>query len=195
VRVFAGIGLPPEMRRALAAAVDPFRRRLGPVAWVAEGNLHVTLKFLGEVAPGRIPEIERALAEAARCVPPFRLVVAGVGAFPGTARPRVLWAGVPEPLELVGKLQQNMETILSGAGFPREERAFHPHVTLGRARGPVPPQAAEAFFGALSGRSFGTAAVASLALYESRLCPGGARYTVLREFPLGCGGPNTGERR
>lgn len=184
MRTFIGIGLPADLRRAIALAIAPHRGRLGPVAWVAEENLHVTLKFLGEVAPGRIPEVEACLAESAGAAPPFDFSVRGMGAFPSETAPRVLWAGLREPLELVGKLQQNMEEILSGAGFPREGRAFHPHVTVGRARGVLPGKARDAFFAALADRPFGAAKASSFQLYESRLAPGGAKYSVLRDFPL-----------
>lgn len=184
MRTFVGIPLPDEVRRAVAAAVAPYRTRLRPVAWVAEENLHVTLKFLGDVDPARLRAVEERLALAAASVPPFRFSVLGVGAFPSPGNPRVLWAGVLEPLELVGKLQQNIENSLSGAGIPREERAFHPHATIGRVRGPLPREAREAFFADFSGRAFGDVAAGSFRLYESRLSPAGARYSVLRDFPL-----------
>lgn len=187
MRTFVGIGLPEGVRRAIARSIAPHRRRLGAVAWVAEENLHVTLKFLGEIDPGRLPEIEACLENSAESGSPFEISVAGVGAFPSPAAPRVLWAGVRDPLELVGKLQQNMENVLSEAGFPREGRAFHPHVTVGRARGVLPRGEREAFFADLADSPFGAATVASFGLYESRLGQGGAKHAVLRDFPLRAG--------
>ena len=108
----------------------------------------------------------------------------GGGAFPGTRNPRILWVGFLEPLELVRQLQQNMENALSGAGFPREDRPFHPHITVGRTRGALPPAWGERFVQALSGKSFGVVPVSSFTLYESRLGPGGAVYTPLCDFRL-----------
>ena len=187
MRAFVGIGLPPSVRRAIAEAASPFRVLRLPVSWTPEGNLHLTMKFLGEIPSGRVEEIGELLLAAAGDVPAFDLTVEGAGGFPGLRAPRVLWVGIREPLVLVGKLQENMETMLSGAGFPREGRPFHPHITVGRVRGRIPPGWGEEYARVLSGIPFGTAGVNSCQLYESRLSPGGAEYTVLREIPLSRG--------
>jgi 2'-5' RNA ligase len=184
MRAFIGIGLPPDCRRAIADAVSPFRARRLPVSWTPEENLHLTLKFLGEISPGRVEEIGARLLAAAEDVPAFEFSVEGAGGFPSLSAPRVLWVGIREPLELVGKLQENMEDALSGAGFPREGRPFHPHITVGRVRDRLPPGWGEGYAGALSGKAFGVAGVNSYRLYESRLSPGGATYAVLRDIPL-----------
>ena len=194
MRAFIGIGLPQEIRRAIAEAVAPFRARKLPVSWTPEGNLHLTLKFLGEISPGRVEEIGSLLRSAAADVPAFRIRVEGAGGFPSLRALRVLWVGIGEPLVLVGKLQENMETALSGAGFPREGRQFHPHITVGRVRGRIPPGWGEAYSTALSGIPFGVAGVTSYQLYESRLSPGGATYTVLHDVPLPRGIKESGER-
>lgn len=185
MRCFIGIGLPPAVRDAVADAVRGESAGRGPVAWVAGRNLHVTLKFLGEIRPERVAALGEALAGVAAGFPPFDLDASGGGAFPGPRNPRVLWVGFREPLELVGKLQQNIENALSGAGFPREDRSFHPHITVGRVRGVLPPAWGDRFVQGLAGRDFGTVPVSSIVLFESRLSPGGAIYSVVREFPLG----------
>ncbi|NJD61893.1 MAG: RNA 2',3'-cyclic phosphodiesterase [Deltaproteobacteria bacterium] len=184
MRAFIGIGLPPECRRAITDAVSPFRSRRLPVAWTPEPNLHVTLKFLGEIPQERVEEIASRLQDAGQGIPPFDLLVEGAGGFPSLRSPRVLWIGIREPLELVGELHENMENALSGAGFPREERPFHPHITVGRARGRIPPAWGEEYSRVLSGQRFGTVGVSSFQLYESRLSPRGAAYAVLRDIPL-----------
>jgi 2'-5' RNA ligase len=184
MRAFVGIGLPPPSRRAIGEAISPLRARRLPVSWTPEPNLHVTLKFLGEVPSGRTEEIASLLLAAASGIPAFEIFVEGAGAFPSLRAPRVLWVGLREPLVLVGKLHENMENALSGAGFPREERPFHPHVTVGRVRDRVPPGWGEEYAGALTGKSFGAVRVGSYQLYESRLSPGGATYAVLRDIPL-----------
>jgi 2'-5' RNA ligase len=184
VRAFVGIALPPEVRGAVAGAIGPLRGPGTAVSWVPTENLHITLKFLGEIPRDRCRLLEGLLSGVAAGSPPFSLDAAGGGAFPGTRNPRVLWVGFLEPLELVGKLQQNMENALSGAGFPGEDRRFHPHITVGRVRGVLPPAWGERFLQSLSGREFGQVPVSSLRLFESRLSPGGAIYRVVREFPL-----------
>ncbi len=187
MRAFVGIGLPEPCRAAIDRALSAFRKDSGRIAWVRERNLHVTLKFLGEIRPDQVDGLAALLADAAAGVPPFDVDVTGAGAFPTLRAPRVLWIGIREPLELVGKLQQNIETALSRSGFPREDRPFHPHVTAGRVKGALPPGWGDRFVGALSGIRFGSARVESFQLYDSRLSPAGATYTVVREIPLGAG--------
>ncbi len=191
MRSFVGIGLPEACRSAIARALAAFRTAPGRVAWVREQNLHLTLKFLGEIRPDQVSGLETLLADAAGDVPSFDFDVAEAGAFPSLRAPRVLWVGIREPLELVGKLQQNIETALSRSGFPREDRPFHPHVTAGRVKGVLPPGWGDRFVGALSGIRFGSARAASFQLYESRLSPAGATYTVMRDIPLGAGRSRT----
>jgi len=187
LRSFIGIGLPRECCRAIAGAISPLGAKGGPVSWIPERNLHLTLKFLGEIPSGRTDEVAGLMAGAAREIPPFEFRVEEGGGFPSLRAPRVLWIGIREPLELVGKLHQNMEDALSGAGFPRDERPFHPHVTVGRVKGKVASGWGEQYASVVSGTTFCTVYATSYRLYESRLSPSGANYTVLREIPFGGG--------
>ena len=184
MRAFLGIGLPAGVREAIASATAKVRGLHAPVAWTAPKNLHITLDFLGEISPERVALVERSMRDVASGIGPFSLIAEGGGAFPGTRNPRVLWVGFLEPLELVRQLQQNMGNALSGAGVHREDRSFHPHITVGRTRGALPPAWGERFVQALSGKGFGVVPVSSFTLYESRLGPGGAAYTPLCDFRL-----------
>ncbi len=194
MRAFLGIGLPAGVRDAVASAIARVRELHAPVAWTAPGNLHITLIFLGETDPERVPRIEETLRVVASGIGPFSVTAEGVGAFPGARNPRVLWVAIREPLELVRQLQQNMQNALSGAGFPREDRPFHPHITVGRVRGALPPAWGERFTGEFSGIRFGVVPVSSFTLYESRPGQGGAVYIPLSDFRLeGPGARETGE--
>jgi 2'-5' RNA ligase len=184
MRTFLGIGLPADVRDAIASATGPLRGRHAPVAWTAPENLHVTLAFLGEISPERVASVERSMQVVASGTGPFSLTAEGGGAFPGTRNPRVFWVGFLESLELVRQLQQNMGNALSGVGFPPEDRPFHPHITVGRTRGALPPAWGERFVDALSGRRFGIVPVSSFTLYESRTGPGGTVYIPLCDFRL-----------
>ncbi len=184
MRAFIGIGLPPECRKRIAEAVFPLLAKRPPVSWTPERNLHITLKFLGEIDSGRVGEIVTLLGGTGECVSPFEFTVGEAGGFPTLRAPRVLWIGIREPLELVGKLQENMENVLSGAGFPREERPFHSHITVGRVRDRVHPGWGEEYAKELSGIKLSVVGVKSFQLYESRLAPGGAVYHVLGDVPL-----------
>ena len=184
MRAFLGIGLPEDVREKIAAATAPLRVPHAPVAWTVPKNLHITLDFLGDISPERVAIVERSMRVVASGAGPFSLTAEGGGAFPGTRNPRVLWVGFIEPLELVRELQQNMGNALSEAGFPREDRPFHPHITVGRTRGALPPAWGERFVQVLSGKGFGLVPVSSFTLYESRLGPGGAAYIPLCDFRL-----------
>ena len=185
MRMFIGIGLPEDCRDAIFRASSPVRERGGPVSWTRAENLHLTLKFLGEVPADRVSELGRLMAGAAADIAPFDLALEDAGGFPSLSAPRILWVGIREPLDPVRKLHQNMENVLSGAGFPREGRPYHPHITVGRVRRRLPAGGAERIAVAFCGRRFGVAAARSYRLYESRLSPSGAVYTVLRDVPFG----------
>lgn len=191
MRMFVGIGLPDECRDAIVRATSPVRERGLPISWTRAENLHLTLKFLGEVPGDRVEELGKLMVEGAEDIRPFDLVLEGAGGFPSMRSPGILWVGVREPLDPVRKLHQNMENALSEAGFPREGRAYHPHVTVGRVRKRLPAGRMERIAAALFGMRFGIVHARSYRLYESRLSPAGAVYTVLRDVPFGGTPENT----
>jgi len=171
------------LRRALWDALAPLRERREklPVKWVRAENIHLSLKFLGDLDDAREPELREALKRAAgaRSEPrPLTLQITGFGVFPDYHRPHVLWAGVtPDPgLEL---LQHAVEQTFAPLGFPTEARAFRPHVTLGRAARDARPRDFKGLEEILAGMDFDqTVTVAELDLMQSTLQPGGPVYQV-----------------
>jgi 2'-5' RNA ligase len=155
------------------------------VSWVAPENLHVTLKFLGNVDPTRLDAVRSALAAAAPAREAFDLAVQGLGAFPSPTRPRVIWAGVGAGEAPAAALAGRVEELLVPLGFAREARPFAAHVTLGRVREPRPDAALAEALAAGAARPFGLVRVARLSLMRSELSPRGARYTELAGWPLG----------
>jgi 2'-5' RNA ligase len=133
VRLFVAIELPEDVRALLAAAAERLRASEAAVKWVAPANLHLTVKFLGEAEEARLPEIVAALERAARGAGPLEARVSGAGAFPSAHRPRVVWAGLDAGAALPS-LVDAVERALAPLGFPREERPWSAHVTLGRVR-------------------------------------------------------------
>jgi 2'-5' RNA ligase len=185
VRTFVAVLLSDEVRAALAGAIGHLRSRAREVAWVAPENLHVTLKFLGAVDEERLPAVGQALAAVAAAARGFELVIAGLGAFPTPTRPRVLWAGIDAGADALASLARAVEGALAGLGFPREERPFVGHVTLGRVREPRRDPGLARALAAAADRAFGRTAVDRLTLMRSDLGPRGARYTPLGSWPLG----------
>ena len=132
MRLFIALTPPPDVQREVWDAFAPLRERPLPVKWVPPENVHLTLKFLGEVRSERQAEIVGALASAARGTKTITLVVRGAGAFPNARAPRVVWAGI-EPDPAIEILADRVERSCAPLGFPPEGRPFRPHLTLGRA--------------------------------------------------------------
>lgn len=160
----------------------------GGIAWVAAENLHVTLKFLGQVEEAAVPGIVEALTAAVADLDRFDVTVRGLGAFPSLTRPRVIWAGAGPGGDALVTLAARVEAALSPS-FPREERPFSSHVTLGRVREPRrDPRLAEALARG-AGREFGRLAVDRVTLMRSQLAPHGARYSEIASVRLRGGSP------
>ncbi|MSR05793.1 MAG: RNA 2',3'-cyclic phosphodiesterase [Gemmatimonadetes bacterium] len=176
MRLFVAINLPDGVRHAIRTATARLREAGFPVRWVDEQGLHLTLRFLGEVAESRRDEIVAAVGRGAAGAKPFVLTITGFGVFPSVERPRVIWVGcegVP-PLEL---LQHHVELEMERCGFPVEGRPFRPHLTLGRSQKDAAPSHFRELEAVLDGLSFeGEALVESIELMESRLGNGGSAY-------------------
>ncbi len=189
MRCFVAIDLSAEVRTAVAAAQARLRIAAphADVRWTAPHALHLTLKFLGEVPEERRDELTAAFAATVRTHSRFALTVSGRGAFPGLARPRVLWAGVTAGLRELGLLAAAVERAAAELGFPAEARPFRGHVTLGRVRSPQGVgRIARAVEGAAA-ETFGTWEVAEVVFYRSHLRSTGSEYEVLSRWGLGGG--------
>ena len=174
--------LPDDVRQRLAAAIERLRPHAADVAWVAAGNLHVTLKFLGQVDETRVPALADALRVTLAGEPAFDVAVRGLGAFPSPMRPRVLWAGLEDGPGALGAVARRVDVCCGGLGFPPETREFAAHVTLGRVREPRrQPALADALARAAD---FGRVRVERVSLMRSEPSPRGARYSELAVAPL-----------
>ncbi|MBC7325295.1 MAG: RNA 2',3'-cyclic phosphodiesterase, partial [Moorella sp. (in: Bacteria)] len=171
MRLFVAINFSPELKKALSGLQEELRRLAARVNWVAPANIHLTLKFLGEVDVARVEEIGAALREAARAVSPWQLEVRGTGVFPGWHNPRVVWVGVESGAPLY-TLQQELTRKYLALGFPAA--AFTPHLTLGRVRPGTAVEPLRDRLQSLAGRSWGKKWVTAVNLMESRLTPQGA---------------------
>lgn len=176
--------LPDAVRARLAAMVAEIRSRGPALAWVKADNLHLTLRFLGALEPGILARAQEAMRVAAASVSAsFTVELGGLGSFPARGAPRVVWAGVVAGGERLVALHAGLEAALEARGIPGEGRAFHPHVTLARARERRGGARLDAVLG--PGPRFGRLEVGALHLMRSDLGPGGSRYSVLAEAPLG----------
>jgi 2'-5' RNA ligase len=138
LRTFIAVEISDSIRSRLVALQQTLARAGGDVKWVEEDNLHVTLLFLGEVDERDLNDVCRAVGTACASVPAFALSVQGVDSFGNPRRPRTLWAGIGTGREELIALHAAIETVLLELGcYRREERAYTPHITLGRVRGEV----------------------------------------------------------
>lgn len=184
LRTFIAIELPVAVSRELAAIQQRLRDRGLKLRWVKPGNIHLTLKFLGDIMPADIQDIEPAMQTAAQATPPFDLTVQGLGVFPGIRRPRVLWSGLGGAPERLARLYSSLEDDLAERGIAREKRPFKGHLTLARIKGALDSRRllsaieAEGLFEPLP------LPVSELVLFQSRLQPAGAVYTPLVRIGL-----------
>ncbi|UCC47463.1 MAG: RNA 2',3'-cyclic phosphodiesterase [Gemmatimonadota bacterium] len=184
MRLFIAINPTSEERARLAEAARELRESDYGVRWVPPENVHLTLKFLGEVQEQRVAELSSGLGEAVKGRGPFKMAVSGFGAFPSPSRPQVVWAGVT-PSSTLRELHEAIEEATALLGFERETRSFHPHLTLGRAQRRARP----AEFGGLDeliGRLAYEDAyeVHCVDLMRSTLRPSGALYDVIHRMEL-----------
>ncbi len=183
IRAFIAISLPEEIRRNLERVLQEFRQRLprAPVRWAPANNIHLTLKFLGDVVLQNLEILKKVLRAEAYKISGFEVRIGGSGAFPSANRPRVIWVGVEAPAELIA-LQQGIEVETGRLGYAREERPFSPHLTLGRVDRNATPLEARQIRDALVSypvRDLGLAQIREVHLFRSDLRPGGSIYTQL----------------
>lgn len=194
IRTFIAIELPTQVQEALAtmqarlreAIAKPGGEEASPVRWVAPQSIHLTLKFLGDVPAERIPAVTQAVTQAAKGHKPLSLLLATAGCFPDLRRPRVIWVGLQGDLEALNRLQKAIEGALVHLGFPKEERAFTPHLTLGRVRDTVTAQERPALGEATRKLTVPQVEFTAeeIAVMRSDLQPTGAVYTRLAAIPL-----------
>jgi len=165
------------------------RQRLegAPVRWVAVENIHLTVKFLGDVSLANLDLLKRTLQSEAASHAAFEVSVGGVGAFPDMRRPRVIWVGVQAPPQL-SSLQSGIDAQMSRLGYAREERPFSPHLTLGRvarAASLAEVRRIGEVLQTLKIGFLGATRLHQVHLYRSDLQPSGAVYTRVFSAPLG----------
>lgn len=197
LRTFIAIELDATLRDALRRLQDRLREQVSPasVRWVRPEGIHLTLKFLGDTPSDRVPEIQAALTEAAAGFGVFAVGVAGLGCFPNTRQPRVVWVGLDEPTGVLARLRDAVEARVAPLGFPTEKRPFSPHLTLGRVQRHATKsevrEVGQVVAGSLVGPAGGSPAgyigqitVTGVSYIKSDLRPAGAVYTTLLEVGL-----------
>lgn len=211
LRTFIAIEIPANVRASIADHINRLRRECPDVgaSWTREDNLHLTLKFLGEVAITRVPALSDAAAKAARSIEPFSLLISGCGSFPSHGKPKVLWVGVssetpadrgPQAASPLGadaggfepegrtstleQLHTAIEDECTDADFERDSRAFHPHLTIARVRKPKGIGRLVETHRTLNFPSHDFV-VGEIVVFKSELLRQGSKHTALSRHQLG----------
>jgi 2'-5' RNA ligase len=188
VRCFIAIELPDGVKRGLRELQAQLKAgSSAPVKWVDPENIHLTLKFLGNVAADRIDEISLAMTEAARGISSFPLEVKELGVFPNPSRVQIVWVGLGGEVDKLARLQQRVESNLEKLGFPPEGRRFTPHLTLARVRDQATPSEREKLGQLITETEFAAAhkfTADSVKLMKSQLTREGPIYTRLSSAAL-----------
>lgn len=185
MRAFIAIDLPDELRRdvgELLARLPGCR----DTRWCTAAQLHITLKFLGQIADDAAPQVPQIMRAAALTagVQPFELTVGGLGAFPTSSNPRVVWLGVEDAGGGCARWVAAADPLLGRLGIAPEQRPFHPHLTLGRGKSPLAARDLRAALPSIVAPPPRAWTVRELVLFESRLSPGGAVYTPVQRVSL-----------
>ena len=185
-RVFVAIELPSLVRKSLSDHVNRLRQTLPDVhaSWSHEENLHLTLKFLGNTPVAKVEALSQATQQAALMTEPFDLIVADCGAFPPRGQPRVLWIGIDHPSGKLAELHRSLEDECTKAGFAREERPFHPHLTIARLRKPHGSRQIARLHEEM-GFTNQRVSVSEMVLFRSELLSEGSRHTAISRYRFG----------
>jgi len=188
VRCFIAIELPEGVKRGIKELQAQLKAGSpAPVKWVDTANIHLTLKFLGNVAADRMDEITAAMTQAVQGTSPFQIEVRELGVFPNPRRVQIVWVGVSGEAEKLARLQQRIESGLEKLGFPPEGRRFAPHLTLARLRDRATPDERQKLGQLIAETSFDATQsfmVDSVNLMKSQLTREGPIYTRLSSVEL-----------
>jgi 2'-5' RNA ligase len=182
IRTFIAIEIPAAVRKRISEVQNEFQKENERISWTKPENIHVTLKFLGDVEENKIDAIASVVQKTAKNIQSFNVKVKNLGAFPNLRRARVLWVGLENATAELTQIAEGMETGLSQLGFPEEERKFSPHLTIGRVKSALSTRFVEKFQNyAFEGGEF---QVEEIVVMKSDLRPSGAIYTPLRKVRL-----------
>jgi 2'-5' RNA ligase len=183
LRTFICLQLDQTLRSNLETFHQELLEQDWPMRWISVGNIHLTLKFLGDTDQNKIDYIEKALQRAVQNIDPFSVKVKGVGVFPNPAKPRIFWIGL-ENIDNLITLQRKVDQELALIGFEPEKRKFRPHLTAGRVKRGKRLIQVKPIIDRYKDHEFGNLIADKVTLMQSDLQPTGAVYTPLVQISL-----------
>jgi 2'-5' RNA ligase len=185
IRAFLAIEMPDALRPGLAQVQEELKKSRADVRWAPVGNIHLTLKFFGNVPDDEIGPLAQAAREAAAETAPLQLQATSTGAFPSPQAPRVVWLGLGGDMVPLTQLFYRLEKAFAALGHLPEGRAFNPHLTLGRVKSPANRERLARLLTKLPPVDWPPFEVKELILFQSVLSPQGSKYTPLKVIKLG----------
>ena len=185
IRTFIALELPPTVISLLHTVQQELKQLKIRARWVRGENIHLTLKFIGDINPGDVDTLSAAMAGAAKGFSPVILAVRGIGVFPSIKRPRVVWVGLGGDIRSLLELQSRLVDELAEAGVARDKRSFKAHLTLGRIKQPPGPDLIRQMIAEHATLSSDEFTCDQVILFKSDLKPSGAVYTKLKQTNLG----------
>ena len=185
IRTFIALELPPAVISLFQKVQQDLKRLKIRARWVQPENIHLTLKFLGDINAADIDKIGVAMTGAAIEFSPVTLSVSGIGVFPGIKRPRVIWLGLGGGIRSLLALQGRLEEKLAGVGFPKDKRSFKAHLTLGRIKQAANPAVIRQMISEYASLSSDEFTCNQLILFKSDLEPSGAVHSKLKQANIG----------
>lgn len=185
IRTFLAVDLPDSLRPQLALVQGELKRSQADVRWVAVGNIHLTLKFFGNLPDTEVDPIAQAAREVTAKQEPFQLQITDAGAFPSVKSPRVIWLGLGGDLIPLAQMYNKLEKAFAALGHLPEGRPFNPHLTLGRVKSPQNRHRLAKLLETLPPLNWPPFKVGEIILFKSTLTPQGSIYTPLQVVPLG----------
>jgi 2'-5' RNA ligase len=184
-RIFCAIELPATVRELVLRRIASLKEAVpdAHASWAREANLHLTLKFLGEVPQSSVKDFSNAVSRAVAAVTLFSIRLEQTGAFPRHGQPRVLWIGINDPTGKLGELHARLEEESAHVGFAKEARPFHPHLTVARLRKPLHARTLAAAHKEMEFQPV-EIAVSELLVIRSELSSEGSKYTVVSRHAL-----------
>jgi 2'-5' RNA ligase len=184
IRTFIAIELPEKIIYTIGKVQEEIKSYGFKIRWVRPENIHLTLKFLGDIKEADTENVARAVCESVTGYPPISLMVKGIGVFPGIIRPRVIWLGVSNQIDVLTTLQKTLDEKLKAMGFPKEKRPFKGHLTLGRINSKIDPKKLHDVLKEFTQFESEPFFADRIILYQSDLKPKGPVYTKLIETYL-----------
>ena len=184
IRSFIALDLPEDLKKGLQKLQDTVRKHADCIRWVKPDNIHLTLKFLGDIVESQVGPIGRILENMTSGMAPFKLQVKGFGAFPNARNPKVIWMGMDDNQQRLVLFQEKLEETLAAIGFTPEKRDYSPHLTLGRVKDSRGKRDIEQIIEKYKNEDLGYFTADTIIFFQSDLQPSGPVYSSLKTIQL-----------